>query len=195
MVNGFANARAVKSFASWPSSIACSLVEPKLRFPQWPLILPSSSQEASGLVGIPPPLNTGLSRLLLVRPMHPISLSPFLKPTLDALKAGLRAVRRKQGKRKYEQALSAAIKELLQQHPDINAAEAQLAAARATGVEPDPTLLRGEEMLRSARGHGRGSMAASTRTRWAARKGGARARKKPAKSDGRKRPARAKRKA
>ncbi len=127
--------------------------------------------------------------------MDPISLSPLLKPTLDALKAGLRAVRRKQGKRKYEEALSAAIKELLQQHPDINAAEAQLAAARATGVKPDPSLLRGEEMLRSARAHGRRSMTAATRVRWAARRRGAKAKKKPAKSAGRKRRVRAKRKA
>lgn len=128
--------------------------------------------------------------------MDPISLSPLLKPTLDALKAGLRAVRRKQGKRKYEEALSAAIKELLQQHPDINAAEAQLAAARATGVEPDSSLLRGEQMLHSARTHGRHGMAAATRARRAARRrGGAKAKRKPAKAASRKRPARAKRKA
>ena len=79
--------------------------------------------------------------------MDPISLSPLLKPTLDALKAGLRVFRRKHGKRKYEEALSVAIKELLQQHPDISAAEAQLAAARATGIEPDLSFRRGEQML------------------------------------------------
>ena len=128
--------------------------------------------------------------------MHVAPLIPFIKPTLDALKAALGATRRKLGKRKYEQVLSAAIKELLQQHPDITSAEAQLAALRATGVQPDASLLRAEEMLKSARGYRRRDMSAAPRARWARRRAGAkRAKKKSAKSAGRKRPARAKRKA
>jgi|SRR5205807_7495429 len=135
--------------------------------------------------------------------MHVAPLIPFIKPTLDALKAALGATRRKLGKRKYEQVLSAAIKELLQQHPDISAAEAQLTAIRATGAEPDASLLRAEEMLRNVRGHARrramtaatkAKLAGAARARWARRRSAAK-KTKPRKASGRKRSSQAKRKA
>jgi hypothetical protein len=103
--------------------------------------------------------------------MHATPFIPFIKPTLDALKASLGAARKRLGKRKYERLLSAAVQELLRQDPDITAAEAHLAAVRATGVEPDASLLRAEQMLKSVRrDRARRTFVAVSRTRRAARK-------------------------
>lgn len=78
-------------------------------------------------------------------------ITPTIKPSIDALKSILGAARRKWGKRKYEKLLSATISELLKQHPDLTAAEANLAAAEATGTAPDVGLLRAKSMYGSAR--------------------------------------------
>lgn len=77
-------------------------------------------------------------------------ITPLIKPAVDLLKKGLGAARRKLSKRKYEQLLSATITELLKEHPDLTAAEAQLAAAAATGADPDMHMLRAQGMLTSA---------------------------------------------
>jgi hypothetical protein len=128
--------------------------------------------------------------------MHAAPFIPFIKPTLDALKRGLAIARGSINRRKYEQLVSATITELLKEYPDLTAAEAQLAAIRATGVEPDTSLFRAQEMLTSARHHRRRSMRASARARWAkARKVPAKRKKKPQKRVTRKRSLRAKRKA
>jgi len=136
--------------------------------------------------------------------MHAAPFIPFIKPALDALKASLGAARRRLGKRKYEGLLSAAVQELLQQDPDVSVAEAQLAAVRATGVEPDASLLRAEHMLKSVRrDRARRSMAGAARARWAARKVPAKKKRVPPKKRrkpsrkraARKRSPRAKRKA
>jgi len=51
------------------------------------------------------------------------------------------------GKRKRAQLISATIAELLTELPDVDAAEAKLKAAEATGVEPDTDFLRARSML------------------------------------------------
>jgi hypothetical protein len=135
--------------------------------------------------------------------MHAAPLIPFIRPAIDALKASLSAARKRLGKCKYEHLLSAAITELLKEHPDITAAEAQLAAVRATGVDPDASLLRAEAMLHSARRYcartlpatGRKKLSQAMRARWAARRRAAPKRKPRKKSSGRKRAAPRKRKA
>ncbi|SRR6266498_5187016 len=135
--------------------------------------------------------------------MHAAPLIPFIKPAVDALKACLGAARKRLGKRKYEHLLSAAITELLKEHPDITAAQAQLAAVRATGVDPDASLLRAEEMLHSARRYraralttaDRKKLSQAMRARWAARRRATLKRKPRKKSSGGKRASRTKRKA
>jgi hypothetical protein len=56
-------------------------------------------------------------------------ITPTIKPSIDALKSILGAARRKWGKRKYEKLLATTFSELLKEHPDLTAAEANLAAA------------------------------------------------------------------
>ena len=75
-------------------------------------------------------------------------ITPTIKPSIDALKSILGAARRKWGKRKYEKLLAATISELLKEHPDLTAAEANLAAAEAAGATPDVNLLRAKSMYR-----------------------------------------------
>jgi hypothetical protein len=69
---------------------------------------------------------------------------------ISLLKNGLGAARKKLSKRKCEQLLSAAITELLKEHPDLTAAQARLTAAEATGADPDMQMLRARSMLSSA---------------------------------------------
>jgi hypothetical protein len=61
--------------------------------------------------------------------------------------------RRRLGKKKYEQLLSATIAELLKEHPDIDAAKARLAALEATGVAPGPGLIRARSILKAVESH------------------------------------------
>src|SRR6266536_3107968 len=77
-------------------------------------------------------------------------ITPTIKPSIDALKSILGAARRKWGKRKYEKLLSTTFSELLKEHPDLSAAEANLLAAEATGATPDVNLLRAKSMYGSA---------------------------------------------
>jgi len=51
--------------------------------------------------------------------------------------------------------VTAVFTELLKENPDFPAVEAQLAAARATGVEPDMHLLRAESLLSRAQSYAR----------------------------------------
>ena len=83
--------------------------------------------------------------------MDPVTATPFIKVAIHLVKDVLSAARQKLSKRKYEQLLSATITELLKEHPDLSAAEAQLAAAQATGAEPDMRMLRAQSMLTSVR--------------------------------------------
>ena len=77
-------------------------------------------------------------------------ITPTIKPSIDALKSILGAARRKWGKRKYEKLLATTFSELLKEHPDLTAAEANLAAAEAVGATPDVNLLRAKSMYGSA---------------------------------------------
>ena len=77
-------------------------------------------------------------------------ITPTIKPSIDALKSILGAARRKWGKRKYEKLLATTFSELLKEHPDLTAAEANLAAAEAAGATPDVNLLRAKSMYASA---------------------------------------------
>lgn len=103
-------------------------------------------------------------------------ITPTIKPSIDALKTILGAARRKWGKRKYEKLLSATISELLKEHPDLTAAEANLAAAEATGTTPDVNLLRARSMYGSAH---RFHRAAKFKTTVKARRRAAAAKKVP----------------
>ena len=78
-------------------------------------------------------------------------ITPSIKPSIDAVKSILGAARRKWGKRKYEKLLATTISELLKEHPDLTAAEANLAAAEAAGATPDVNLFRAKSMYGSAR--------------------------------------------
>jgi hypothetical protein len=98
-------------------------------------------------------------------------VTPFIKPSIDAVKAGLRAARHKLGKRKYEGLLAATIAELLKEHPDLDAAEANIAAAEAVGATPDKDLLRAKSMLTSARTFHRARFAKAAKRRAGPRKG------------------------
>jgi hypothetical protein len=80
-----------------------------------------------------------------------IEFIPLIKPGVDMLKGGLRLARRELSTRKYDQLVSAVITELLKENPDVTAAEAQLAAAQATGAKPDMQLLRAQSMLRAVK--------------------------------------------
>lgn len=83
------------------------------------------------------------------------------------MKSGLAAALKRFGKRKAERLVSAVVAELLKASPDLTAAEAQLAAAEATGVKPDTHLLRAKKMYVSARTYHRAAKA-----RWNAKRGG-----------------------
>ncbi len=76
-------------------------------------------------------------------------ITPLIKAGVDLVTQALAHARRRLGKRKYEQLLSATIAELLKEHPDINEAKARLAAIETTGVAPSPDLLRAKSMLKA----------------------------------------------
>jgi hypothetical protein len=102
-------------------------------------------------------------------------ITPSIKPSIDAVKSILGAARRKWGKRKYEKLLATTISELLKEHPDLTAAQANLAAAEAAGATPDVNLLRAKSMYASARRfHGVGK---KTTTKARRRRGAGRAKK------------------
>ena len=82
-------------------------------------------------------------------PFDPVSAS--VRPALDLLKAGIRAIRSLRGKNKAKEITSSVIKELLQESPDVTAAEAQLAALEATGVQPTIEFHRAKQMLSAVR--------------------------------------------
>lgn len=72
---------------------------------------------------------------------------------LDTVKNGLRTVQGKVSARRYKALLSAAVAELLSEHPDIDLARARILAAEATGTPPSPELLRAKVMLKRAKRH------------------------------------------
>jgi hypothetical protein len=109
-------------------------------------------------------------------------VTPFIKPGIDLVKSGLKAARKRLGKKRYDQLVSSVITELLKEHPDLTSAEAQLAAIRATGATPDMHFLRAESMLGSVRRHSRGDMmSAASKARWAFRKASSKKKKKKTK--------------
>jgi hypothetical protein len=79
--------------------------------------------------------------------------------------------RKTMGKRKHDQLTSAVIAELLKEDPDINAAEAKLKAAEATGVEPDMQLLQARTMLSKVRTFAsKKEFSPAMRAKWARRR-------------------------
>src|SRR5438034_11383752 len=76
-------------------------------------------------------------------------ITPLIKAGVDLVTQALAHARRRLGKRKYEQLLSATIAELLKEHPDIDEAKARLAALEATGVAPGPGLFRARSILKA----------------------------------------------
>jgi len=77
-------------------------------------------------------------------------ITPTIKPFDCCFNSILGAAWRKWGKRKYEKLLATTFSELLKEHPDLTAAEANLAAAEAAGATPDVNLLRAKSMYGSA---------------------------------------------
>ena len=77
-------------------------------------------------------------------------ITPTIKPSIDALTAFSVLHGVSGGKRKYEKLLATTFSELLKEHPDLTAAEANLAAAEAAGATPDVNLLRAKSMYGSA---------------------------------------------
>lgn len=65
---------------------------------------------------------------------------------LDSLKSAIKRVGSMVSRRKQRQLTSTAIMELLKLDPDIDAVDASLAAAEATGVDPSPELFRARRM-------------------------------------------------
>jgi hypothetical protein len=121
-------------------------------------------------------------------------ITPLIKTGFDLLKIGLGAERRRLSKRKYKQIVSGVIAELLKQHPDLDSAEAQLAAIQATDAVPDTDFLRAASMLKSALGHSRrrtmtAAKKVAARARWA-RQRSPRKKRRPAKASRRKRSSR-----
>ena len=80
-------------------------------------------------------------------------ITPLIKAGVDLVTQALAHARRRLGKRKYEQLLSATIAELLKEHPDIDEAKARLAALEATGVAPGPGLIRARSILKAVEAH------------------------------------------
>jgi hypothetical protein len=116
-----------------------------------------------------------------------------VKSAIDSVKGALRTVRKTLGKRKHEQLTSAAIAELLKEIPDIDAAEAKVLAAEATGVQPDMQLLRARSMLSSARRYvarkrfspaTRAKLSRAARARWSRVRKKATPRRRPSRSRG-----------
>ena len=97
--------------------------------------------------------------------MTPVELA-LIKSGIDLVKRGLRMVRKKRRKHKYSECVSTVITELLKENPDLTLAEAQLAAAQATGVEPDMDLLRAQSMLRTVRRY-KTTLVGAAKARWA----------------------------
>lgn len=56
--------------------------------------------------------------------------------------AGLKAARRRMGKRQYKRLLATAVAQILELHPDIGPAKARRRARRITGARPSKKLLR-----------------------------------------------------
>src|SRR6266542_6713935 len=77
-------------------------------------------------------------------------ITPTIKPFDCCFNSILGAAWRRWGKRKYEKLLATTFSELLKEHPDLTAAEANLAAAEAVGATPDVNLLRAKSMYGSA---------------------------------------------
>ena len=65
----------------------------------------------------------------------------LLKTALDMLKKALSALAKRTSAQRQKQLISTAIAELLKLHPDLNVAKANLAAAEAVGVKPNPELI------------------------------------------------------
>ena len=94
----------------------------------------------------------------------------LIKSGIDLIKSGLATLRKKGRKHKYSQCVSTVITEVLKENPDFTLAEAQLAAARATGIDPDMDLLRAQSMLRMARNYKPARKKTAMKAKWAGSK-------------------------
>jgi len=68
---------------------------------------------------------------------------------LDSLKGAIKRAGNRVSRRKQKQLISTVVRELLNLDPDIDAVDAALAAAEATGVEPTPEIFRARRMRES----------------------------------------------
>ena len=75
---------------------------------------------------------------------------------MESLKAGLQKLREKLSEKDYERLITAAVAELLKEHPDIDDAEAKILAAEATGANPTVKLLRAKGVLSKVKSYGPG---------------------------------------
>jgi len=72
-----------------------------------------------------------------------------VKIALDSLKSAIKRAGNRVSRRKQKQLLSTVVRELLEIDPDIDAVDAAIAAAEATGVEPTPETFRARRMRES----------------------------------------------
>jgi hypothetical protein len=71
----------------------------------------------------------------------------------SSLKGALNLLKAKTSKTKYKLFLSTALRELLNDNPDISLAEANILAAEATGVQPSAELIRTKDILNKVKRH------------------------------------------
>lgn len=71
----------------------------------------------------------------------------LVKIAVDGLKSLIKVVGSRLSKKRRAQLISTVVAELLKEHPDLDVAEANMAAAQATGEQPTPELFRARRML------------------------------------------------
>lgn len=71
---------------------------------------------------------------------------PGLKAAMEAFKAAYKKGKHELSKREQKKLISNAMTELLQLHPDLDAVDAAIEAAKTTGVKPSAELFRATRM-------------------------------------------------
>ncbi|MCU0607904.1 MAG: hypothetical protein MUF78_10920 [Candidatus Edwardsbacteria bacterium] len=74
----------------------------------------------------------------------------LLKPSLDLLRAGLKLAGKQGARRRYQQLLSAILRELLKGSPDFDLLEARWGEIEKLGVLPDRTFIRARRLYTDA---------------------------------------------
>ncbi len=74
----------------------------------------------------------------------------LLKPSLDLLRSGLKLAGKQGARRRYEQLLSAIVRELLKGSPDFDLLEARWGELEKLGVLPDRTFVRARRLYTDA---------------------------------------------